>query len=61
MAAFIRPQRENISHFFSVVESKTEKGERETERERETRKERDTVSTAKKEITRWFEKEQIGG
>jgi hypothetical protein len=52
MAAVVRPQKKNISHFFSsVVESRKER----------ERKERDTVSTAKKEITRWMEKEQIGG
>jgi len=45
MAAFVRPQRKNISQFFSVVESKTEQGETEAER---GGKERDTVSTAKK-------------
>ncbi len=43
MAVFVRPQRKNISYFFSVVESKNRKGkEREREREREKRREKGT-------------------
>jgi len=64
MAVFVRPQRKKHIVFFQCRRKQKQKGEREREREkerREERKERDTVSTAKKEITRWFEKEQIGG